>query len=273
MVIDDTIGSFANIDVLPVADALITSLTKSFSGYADVMGGSAVLNPRSPSYPRLRPLLAASHRNELYAGDASVLLSNSADYLARTAVLNRNAAALAARLARAAAPAGPVKAVLYPTTSDTRAAYDAFKRRPAPGLPEPGYGCLLSVDFVTPEASVAFYDAVGSYFHMGPHLGGHRTLAICFNALVFGKVPEDARYHAAYGVTATQVRISVGLEDEAELVAAVEVALGKAEELLREGVGQAKVGIEEVVAKVDKAPGMSEADVKVAAEGTSANYE
>ena len=39
VVVDDTIGSFANIDVLGVADIIVTSLTKSFSGNGDVMGG------------------------------------------------------------------------------------------------------------------------------------------------------------------------------------------------------------------------------------------
>lgn len=39
VVIDETIGSFANVDVMGVADIIITSLTKSFSGNGDVMGG------------------------------------------------------------------------------------------------------------------------------------------------------------------------------------------------------------------------------------------
>ena len=39
VVLDDTIGSFANVDVLGVADIVVTSLTKSFSGNGDVMGG------------------------------------------------------------------------------------------------------------------------------------------------------------------------------------------------------------------------------------------
>jgi cystathionine gamma-synthase len=38
-VVDDTIGSAANIDVTDVADIIATSLTKNFSGYADVLGG------------------------------------------------------------------------------------------------------------------------------------------------------------------------------------------------------------------------------------------
>jgi cystathionine gamma-synthase len=39
-VVDDTIGSVANIDVTDVADIIVTSLTKNFSGYANVLGGS-----------------------------------------------------------------------------------------------------------------------------------------------------------------------------------------------------------------------------------------
>ena len=39
IVVDDTIGGFANVDMLGVADIIVTSLTKSFSGFADVMGG------------------------------------------------------------------------------------------------------------------------------------------------------------------------------------------------------------------------------------------
>jgi len=42
IVVDDTIGSVANIDVLDVADIIVTSLTKSFSGYANVMAGRYV---------------------------------------------------------------------------------------------------------------------------------------------------------------------------------------------------------------------------------------
>lgn len=39
VIIDDTIGSSANVDVMDIADIVITSLTKSFNGYADVLCG------------------------------------------------------------------------------------------------------------------------------------------------------------------------------------------------------------------------------------------
>jgi cystathionine gamma-synthase len=40
--IDETVGNFVNVDVLPYADILTTSLSKLFSGAANVTGGRSV---------------------------------------------------------------------------------------------------------------------------------------------------------------------------------------------------------------------------------------
>lgn len=49
IVIDDTIGNFVNVEVLPYADIVVSSLSKIFSGDANVMGGRLVhqLSPLS----------------------------------------------------------------------------------------------------------------------------------------------------------------------------------------------------------------------------------
>lgn len=39
VVVDDSIASFANVNLLDVADIIVSSLSKYFSGYADVMAG------------------------------------------------------------------------------------------------------------------------------------------------------------------------------------------------------------------------------------------
>lgn len=39
IVIDETVGNFANVEVLPFADMVVSGLTKVFSGDANVMGG------------------------------------------------------------------------------------------------------------------------------------------------------------------------------------------------------------------------------------------
>ena len=44
IVVDETIGNFVNVDVLPYADILVSSLTKVFSGDSNVMGGRYVRN-------------------------------------------------------------------------------------------------------------------------------------------------------------------------------------------------------------------------------------
>ncbi len=39
VMVDETIGNFANVEVLPYADIVVSSLSKVFSGDANVMGG------------------------------------------------------------------------------------------------------------------------------------------------------------------------------------------------------------------------------------------
>ncbi|KAJ7188742.1 pyridoxal phosphate-dependent transferase [Mycena filopes] len=228
VVVDDTIGSFSSVDLLPVADIILSSLTKSFSGYADVMCGSVILNPSLPSYAALKKVYGTLFRNEFFAGDAQHLLSNSADYLERSTILNRNALAVATLLhGRASQPDSAVTGSLYPPFLDTIDNYTALMR---PATPEftPGYGCLLSVDFASLTAARAFYDNL--HVHQGPHLGAHLTLAVPFNELVWGKDAKEFEYHVAYGLRGEQVRIAVGLEPEADLLAVVEEALRHAEE-------------------------------------------
>lgn len=42
IIVDDTIGTFANVSVLPYADIIVTSMSKIFSGAANVTGGRSV---------------------------------------------------------------------------------------------------------------------------------------------------------------------------------------------------------------------------------------
>ncbi|KAK7907941.1 hypothetical protein PG985_015244 [Apiospora marii] len=222
IVVDETVGSFCNVDALPVADAVITSLTKSFSGYADVMAGSVALNPNAASYKDLKPIFTEAFRNELFAADASHLLKNSDDYLPRSVILNRNAAAMAAYLqTQAEDPKVPLTKVLYPGYASSAANLEPFLRKSTRDFPEPGYGCLFSVEFETAEQTKTFYDNLA--FHQGPHLGAHMTLTMPYNAMVLGR--SDPEYHASYGLSPNQIRFSAGLEDQDFLVAVCQKAM------------------------------------------------
>ncbi|KAK4937123.1 hypothetical protein LTR10_022175 [Elasticomyces elasticus] len=220
LLVDDTIGSFCNVDVLAVADVVLTSLTKSFSGYADLMAASAVLSPLSARYPELKQLFNTGYRNDFFAGDAEALEKNSRNYLERSAVMNNNAEKLVEYLQKEAEnSASPVKRVYYPTVDNTLEKYRAFMRPKTPDF-SPGYGCLFSVEFETQEATIDFYDNLN--VHQGPHLGAHLTLALPYTMGIYGKELEWA---ARYNMRPEQIRISVGLEDTQNLLEVFKVAV------------------------------------------------
>lgn len=257
IVTDDTLAGFANLDLLSVADVVMSSLTKAFSGYADVMAGSLVVNPNidnNGSYKVLKDAIDGQFHNEFFAPDADKLLANSEDYLERCVVLNRNAVGLAEFFyAKSQETVGdgddkkyPIRRVLYPPYSQGTSYLSAFLRKPTPELPSPGYGPLFSVEFETMDQTIAFYDNLS--FHQGPHLGAHLTLCLTFNALVFGKDPEEAEYHGAYGMRQEQVRFSVGLEEDVrDLQRVVQRALDMMVDICGSGKGTKREDVEGTV--------------------------
>lgn len=212
VVVDETIGSFANVDVVGVADVIVTSLTKSFSGKANVMAGSIVLSPSSPFHARLKRSLESTYVNELFGADSRVLELNSRDFLARAGVLNRNAQHLVSALSPLArAPSSTLTYVYHPSTCWSRANYEARMRAPTAEF-APGYGGLFTLEFESVVAAATFFDALG--VHKGPSLGASVTLAQPYVQTVFMREKEWA---ASYGLSESIVRISVGLEDEQAL--------------------------------------------------------
>jgi cystathionine gamma-synthase len=226
LLVDDTVGSFCNVDVLGLADIVITSLTKSFSGYADVMGGSAILNKDSPVYPELKVLFEKNYHNDVFSGDAQVLLSNSANYYERSAILNKNAQKLVNYLHPLVSdPRSSVTNVFHPSVSPTRTSYDAVKR-PITESFVPGYGCLFTVELETVDQAIAFYDNL--HFYQGPHFAAHRTICLPYARLAYDDAMPEAE---AWGLRTSQIRISVGLEDGEVLLETVKHALTFADEV------------------------------------------
>lgn len=197
-----------------------------------------MLNPLSTHYSALKSLFTAHYRNEFSVGDADVLLKNSEDYFERSKVLNSNGLAMANFLQRYVADqSSPVARVLYPSVLPDVETYRSFMRKPTDEFPEPGYGCLLSIDFDSIETAAAFYDGLG--FYAGPHLGAHKTLCLAFNTMAFGKKREEMAYHRTYGVMEECVRISAGLEREEDLIDTLKAALDTAAEVKAKRDGEA----------------------------------
>ncbi|KAI0754158.1 PLP-dependent transferase [Daedaleopsis nitida] len=229
IVVDDTLGNFVNVEVLPYADIVVSSLSKVFSGDANVMGGSLVLNPKGRHYPALKAHMAAHYEDSYFDEDAIYMERNSRDFRRRIEVIDANTLAvcefLRARSPESAAPpAQPaVKSVYYPKWV-TPANYDACRVRGADGQPAGGYGGLFSVTFASTAASRAFFDALPCM--KGPSLGTNFTLACPYTILAHF---AELDWAASWGVEEGLVRVSVGLEEREALLRGFETALRAAE--------------------------------------------
>jgi cystathionine gamma-synthase len=217
LVVDDTVGTFANLALLPHCDIICTSLTKMFSGACNVMGGSLVLNHMSRQYAGMRDALSTQYIDTYFPLDVLVMESNSRDFAERVFTASSNAERVVELLRQHAA----VREVFYPKGDLTQALYDIFRRSGGK------YGFLLSVTFVSPECAIAFHDALN--VAKGPSLGTNFTLACAYTLLAHY---SELEWAARFGVVEHLVRISVGVECAEWSVEVVRNALAIAERRL-----------------------------------------
>ncbi|KAI2507127.1 cystathionine gamma-synthase [Fragilaria crotonensis] len=204
LIVDDTIGNFANISMLGApddchesggsADAICTSLTKLFSGRGDAMAGSLVVNPNTETGAKLQAdLERQKDSGGLFVADAWAVLRNSQDFLERNARINETAEQLADWLSNHK----DVEKVYYPKYTD-------LYNRISTGR---GYGGLLSILLEQHICQRTFYDALG--ISKGPSLGTNFSLMCPYTLL--------AHYHEldfamTYNVQPNLLRITIGLE-------------------------------------------------------------
>ena len=211
LVLDDSATGPLNVDVLPYADILTSSLTKWISGAGDVMGGAATVSADSPLAEALIESISedAAECAPLYIGDGEVLLSNLKGYAKRNATINANALELVAFLKDHPA----VRNVWHPSVTNT-ARYESVMRKNG------GYGGLLSIALANPKKAPKVYDSL--QLSKGPSFGTPFTLVCPYTLL--------AHYHELdwtedCGVPANLLRISVGLEPAETIIAAFREAL------------------------------------------------
>ncbi|MFL0726047.1 MAG: PLP-dependent transferase, partial [Prochlorococcus sp.] len=207
VIADDTIGSPLNIDVLPYADLVFSSLTKSFAGRGDILAGSLVVSPNSRWQEPLSKELCTALA-PLADADAIALEEASRDVAQRLPQLNNACEALANKLANHPA----VARVLHPGKC---ANFQALMR------PGAGHGCLLSFELLGGLTQAKrVYDAL--QVCKGPSLGTSFTLACPYVLLAHY---NELSWAESCGVPSHLLRVSVGLEDPDALWRRFEMAL------------------------------------------------
>lgn len=213
LILDPTLASPHNIEILEYADLVVNSLTKYAAIEGDVMMGALILNARSRFHADLVPLVTAWGSSP-GPGDLARLAAEIGDCGASMAVLNRNAAAVAAFL-----EGDPrVRQVYWAESAESRYHYNWLKHRLA------GPGGILS--FVPERPLAAFYDA--SRLVKSPSFGTRFSMMCPFLYLAHydlaGHEAGRARLRAS-GLEPDLVRLSVGLEPAEAILAELDRTL------------------------------------------------
>jgi cystathionine gamma-synthase len=205
-VIDDTLRACSRQSMLPQCDVVVTSLTKYFSGYGNVLAGALVLNPSSNHFEKLNETIRNGFEETLSDADTLVLEQNSRDLASRVGQCVANAQVLADRLHQHPG----VESVYYPGSSATGAT---------------SCGALFSIvlkdaEKVTPRV----FDRLE--VSKGPNLGTNFTLCCPYTILAHYNELDFAEH---CGASRWLLRFSIGTEPVEDLWQRLTTALKLAE--------------------------------------------
>ena len=213
-IVDPSAAGLVNVDVLPFADLVVTSLTKYAGHCGDILLGCIAANPASPDCAALQTALTSAH-TPAYARDLARLAAQIDTMPAVAAQINANTLQLAAWLEKHPA----VRRVHWAHSTANAAHYAAIARTPQ------SPGSMISVELKNlPPAR--FYDRLQAA--KGPSFGTDFTLVSPFIYLAHYELvrdPASRRYLLGCGIDPELMRVSVGTEPYAQIEAAFSSAL------------------------------------------------
>jgi len=211
LIIDPTIASPVNVDVLPLADVLVSSLTKYGAAEGDVLAGVLVGNRGSPLGGELAGR-AAEWLDAPYARDAARLAAQAGHFEEVVNTVDRNVAGVVDWLERRP----EVTAVHWARAAGSRANFEAVSRKGRTGS-----GCLVSFE-LEPGLMRAVHDH--ARLVKGPSFGARFSILCPFIYLAHYELvtSEAGRARlAAGGVSPELLRLSVGCERPEDICAAL----------------------------------------------------
>jgi cystathionine gamma-synthase len=213
LVIDPTIASPLNIDVLPHADVAANSLTKYTASEGDVVLGAVIVNPQSPHAADIRARLPGA-LEPVYSRDIDRLAVQIGDTAAVIAQINRTAPAVVTFLKNHPR----VKELYWSLHPASRDNYLKIARSPE------AVGSMVS--FVVDMPLARFYDRLR--LPKGPSFGMKNTLICPFIYLAHYDLiltAEGRATLAASGLNPDLLRLSIGCEPAEDIIEALTEAL------------------------------------------------
>ncbi len=214
VILDPSVNSVFNLDVLPHADVVVASLTKYTASEGDLTAGLVVINPTSPHAAELRrdipPWL-----DPLYSRDLARLAFQIGESLAVMARINDSTPRIVDFLS--AQPA--VKEIYWALRGDSCGNYYRLARGPK------AVGGMITFTLRIPLEK--FYDRLR--LAKGPSFGMKTTLISPFMYLAHYDLvttPAGRAELAASGIDPDLLRLCIGTEPVEEIIAALAEALG-----------------------------------------------
>jgi len=195
------------------ADLVVHSTTKYINGHSDVVGGAAIA--------------AGAGLHEKLAWWANALGLTGAPFDAWLTL--RGLRTLSARLRVHQQNAGDIAAFLHTHPAVAAVHYPGLAGHPGHELAarqQSGFGAMLSFDLAGGEPAVRRFVAGLQHFTLAESLGGVESLVAHPATMTHAAMPADVRARA--GIGDGLLRLSVGIEDGADLIADLESALERA---------------------------------------------
>ncbi len=213
LVLDPTVSSIFNVDVLDFSDITTTSLTKYFSHEGDVMMGVLALNKKSPFYDELSKsvdlYLEPPYRRDV---NRIAVQLGRVDEVVET--INENTI----ELVRFLEGHSGVKKIFWAYSAVFADNYRKIEKD------DHSPGCMITIEIEKPLAE--FYD--NCRISKGPSFGMLQTIMNPFMYMAHWDLvstDEGREELLAHGLNPDLVRISVGTEPIADIIAAFDEAL------------------------------------------------
>jgi cystathionine gamma-synthase len=213
LLVDPSVSSIFNLDVLPLADVVASSLTKYTANEGDVIAGVSVINPAAPDAAELRRRTAA-HLEPVYARDLSRLAAQIGATEAVLAQIHANTAKVAAFLQKHP----KVRNVYWALQPGSRDNYLKIARTPG------ATGGMISFDLRVPMEP--FYNRLR--LPKGPSFGMKTTLICPFMYLAHYDLvttPAGLAELSASRIDPDLLRLCCGTEPAEEIIGAIAEAL------------------------------------------------
>jgi cystathionine gamma-synthase len=216
LLLDPTLPSVFNLDVLPQADLIVSSLTKYAASEGDVLSGFVAVNPAGADAAELRRRLATT-REPIYPRDLARLAAEIGEVDAVLEKINASTAQVARFLEQHPA----VKDVFWALHPASRENYRRIARRPD------ATGGMITFTLREMGALSRVYDRLR--LPKGPSFGMKTTLICPFMYLAHYDLvttPAGLAELAASKLDPDLLRLCVGCEPVEEIIGALAEALG-----------------------------------------------